>query len=399
MTEMQTKINRLKTELRENLQRNILPYWMKLVDLENGGFIGQVNGNETIQYSADKGAVLNARILWSFSAAYRVLKDPILCDYATRAKEYLLTHFYDHELGGIYWSVDYKGDPSSTKKQVYALGFAIYALSEYSRATGDQEALTKVRELYETIEKQSYDQAEEGYFEAFARDWSELPDMRLSAKDANERKTMNTHLHVLEPYANLYRVWPDAQLKASIEKLIDVFATKITDPQSHHLNLFFDEHWNNRSSIISYGHDIEASWLIHEAALVIKNKFLKGQTENLAIQIADAAVEGIQPDGSMIYEYDKSTQHADTDRHWWVQAETVVGYFNAFEITGQMEYLNKACQAWEYIKQNLVDDKNGEWYWSVDKDGKVNKNEDKAGFWKCPYHNTRMCLEIIERME
>ncbi len=394
---MQTKIATLKTEVLDNLQQNILPYWMKLIDLKHGGFIGRIKGDESIERQASKGAVLNARLLWSFSAAYRTLKDPVCLAFATRAKKYLLTHFYDAEHGGIFWSVDYMGRPESTKKQIYALGFAIYALSEYARATGDQDALGKAIELFETIEKHSYDHINGGYYEAFARDWSELPDMRLSDKDANERKTMNTHLHILEPYTNLYRVWPDRKLKTAIENLIDVFSNRITDRQTHHLNLFFGDEWDNRSSIISYGHDIEASWLIHEAASVINEKQLIEETEKLALKIADAASEGLQPEGSMIYEYDLTTKHTDSDRHWWVQAETVIGFFNAYEISGEQKYLDRALINWQYIKNHLVDNKNGEWYWSINKDGKVNPNEDKAGFWKCPYHNTRMCLEILER--
>lgn len=383
------------TEL--NLLQNILPTWMRYADLVHGGFLGKVTGSNCPDYEADKGGVLNARILWTFSAAYRIYNDPLYLNFATRAKEYLLQHFFDAQYGGIYWTVNHKGEPVDTKKQIYALGFALYGLSEYARATGDEQAKSKAIELFETIEAQSFDPIEGGYFEAFARNWTELADMRLSDKDANEKKTMNTHLHILEPYTNLYRIWPNHKLGERIAHLIDLFLNKIRDPKTNHLNLFFDEKWNNKHRQVSYGHDIEASWLIHEAALVLGNAQLLKQVEPAILQIAHAAAEGIQPDGSMIYELDLTTHHADTDRHWWVQAEAIVGYINAWQLTQNPVYFHYAAQNWTYVAEKLVDHQNGEWFWSANSRGEANTQHDKLGFWKCPYHNSRMCMELIER--
>ena len=229
------------------------------------------------------------------------------------------------------------------------------------------------------------------------RQWGEIADMRLSEKDANERKTMNTHLHILEPYANLYRVWKDSLLEQQLRNLIDVFITRILDKETYHLNLFFDDDWDSKYHIISYGHDIEASWLIHEAALVLDDKDLLKKVEPVIVKIAEAAAEGFTPENGMIYESNLDKHHVDRDRHWWVQAETVVGYMNIYQHFGDHKSLERALRCSDYIKNNLIDHEQGEWFWSIKANGEINRDDDKAGFWKCPYHNGRMCMEIIER--
>ena len=392
------KISALQKEIQEELVCNILPFWMRAVDLENGGYVGQINGKNEMIRQADKGGILNARILWTFSAAYRVLKQPVLLANAIRTKEYFLQYFWDHQYGGIYWSCNFQGNPADTKKQIYVLAFAIYALSEFHRATGDEETLEKAIQLFRLIEKYSFDPIKNGYFEAFARDWTPLADVRLSTKDANEAKTMNTHLHILEAYTNLYRIYPDPELKKQIENLINLFLYKFID-HSFHLQLFFTEDWEPRHQIVSYGHDIEASWLIYEAAFVVENPELLYQIETVILNMAQACFEGIQPDGSMAYELNRETGHLDMDRHWWVQAETVVGYVNAFQLSKNADFLKKAVDCWQYIKNHIIDTVSGEWFWSIRADGSVNRNDDKAGIWKCPYHNGRMCMEIRERFE
>ncbi|KAA6328432.1 hypothetical protein EZS27_022677, partial [termite gut metagenome] len=297
--------------------------------------------------------------------------------------------------GGIYWSLDYKNNPSDTKKQIYAIGFAIYGLSEYHRATGDAEALDYAIRLFESIETHSFDSVKNGYCEALTREWKEIADMRLSEKDANERKTMNTHLHILEPYTNLYRVWKDPRLERKLRNLISVFTDKIVDKESGHLRLFFDDDWGCKSNIISYGHDIEASWLIYEAALALGDSELLESLAPVVKKIAHAASEGFTYGAGMIYEKNPNTGHVDGDRHWWVQAEAVAGYFNLYRNFGDEEALKKAIDCLAFIKQHLVDYENGEWFWSLRSDGTINRDDDKAGFWKCPYHNGRMCMEII----
>lgn len=394
------KISELKSEMLDVLQNNILPYWEKnMQDHENGGFYGRMTGDEKLMPEAEKGAILNARILWTYSSAYRLLKSSEYWEMATRAKRYLIDNFYDKRFGGIYWSLDYKGNPLDTKKQIYALGFAIYGLSEYHRATGDREALDYAIMLFKSIEEHSFDKEKNGYLEALTREWNEIEDMRLSEKDANEKKTMNTHLHILEPYTNLYRVWKNDELRKQIKNLVEVFLDKILNKETNHLRLFFDENWNGKDHIISYGHDIEASWLIHEAALVLEDETLLKRVEAVVPQIANAAGEGLQADGGMIYEKNTETGEVDADRHWWVQAETVVGYINLYEYFNNEDALEKALQCWNFIKKHLIDSKNGEWFWSLKADGTINTIDDKAGFWKCPYHNGRMCMELLGRFQ
>ena len=237
-----TTIKELKAEMRLTLDQHILNYWLQqMVDREHGGFYGRADGYGRIHPEADKGAVLNARILWAFSAAYRVTRNPDYLQAATRAKDYLIGKFIDQEYGGVYWSLTYQGLPLDTKKQTYAIGFAIYGLSEYARATGDATALERAIALYRDIESHAFDKVNNGYTEALTQEWQPIDDMRLSNKDENGAKTMNTHLHVLEPYTNLYRVWPDEGLRKQLQNLIDIFLDKIWNPHTYHLDLFFDE--------------------------------------------------------------------------------------------------------------------------------------------------------------
>lgn len=382
---------------KNELENNILAFWIdKMQDTEHGGFYGQVDGNNILHPEANKGAILNARIMWTFSSAYRILKKKEYLDMAQRAFDYITAYFLDREYGGVYWELDYKGNPVSTKKQTYVQGFMLYGFSEFYRATGNKQALELAKEFFYLIEK-CHDNELGGYLEAYTQDWKPIEDMRLSDKDANEKKTMNTHLHVLEPYTNLCRVWHNEQLKAAQRRLIGIFTERILDKKTNHLNLFFDEEWNVKSTAISYGHDIEASWLLFEAADVLGDMDLLAEIKNISLNIANAASEGLEAEGSMIYE--KDGNHIDGDRHWWVQAESVVGYMYAYKNSKDIAYKEKVARIWNYIRNQIVDQDNGEWYWSRKEDGKINNKDDKAGFWKCPYHNGRMCMEMIEHFD
>ena len=375
---------------------NILNFWMDhMPDPENGGFYGKLDHNNKVNATADKGAVLNARILWTFSAAYNATKEPAYLDTARRAFSYIDQHFIDKEHGGVFWSVDYKGNPANTKKQIYALAFHIYACSEYYLATRHEYAREMAIDGFNLIQQHSLDPSYGGYLEAFTRDWQEISDLRLSAKDANEKKTMNTHLHILEAYTNLYRIWPEKALFDAIKSLLSTCYDKILNQQTGHLNLFFDDHWNVKGDIISYGHDIEASWLFLEAAEVLQEPALIEKFKKVALRLADATMEGIDTDGGLWYE--STPKGLITEKHWWPQAEALVGFINAWQISKDDRYLQTARNTWAFTEKYMIDHANGEWFWGRKKDYSIMK-EDKAGFWKCPYHNGRACLEALKRL-
>lgn len=379
---------------KKELEDNILAYWMnRMQDGKYGGFYGAIDGNGRLVPEANRGAVMYMRILWTFSAAYRVLGDAAYRDVADTAFTYIKAHFIDKTYGGVYWELDFRGNLLNRKKQVYAQGFALYAFSEYCRATGTAEALDLSIRFFEQIEA-CKDKDKGGYWEAFSEQWDFIDDMRLSDKDENEAKTMNTHLHVLEAYTNLLRVWPDDRVLTAQKELIAVFLNHIYDPRTGHLRLFFHADWSSTSDTVSYGHDIEAAWLLLEATEQLGDAVLIEKMKEVALHIANAAAEGLRKDGSMIYEW--KAGELDKERHWWVQAEAVVGYSYAHRLEPDAGYDQYADRLWKYIREQLIDYEAGEWYWSRLEDGTINREQDKAGFWKCPYHNGRMCLELIE---
>lgn len=389
-----------RDELENELTENILPWWMKYApDNEHGGFHGHISHKNEVVKGAGKGAILNARILWTFSAAYRMFPDPTYLDTANRAYHYIMKHFLDREYGGVYWELDYQGRVKSSRKQIYAIAFTIYALTEYHLASETPEALETAISLFQNIQKHALDQVNQGYAEALTREWAPLEDLRLSEKDDNENKTMNTHLHILEAYGNLYRIWKDPELKQALGNLIGLFLEKFVNGESFHLNLFFDDEWNLKSSLVSYGHDIECSWLLHEAAELLGEADLVKKTGEMAVRMAHANVEGLDEDGGLFYEYFPEREKVDTDKHWWPQAEAMVGYFNAYQLSGERVFLEYALQSWEFIFNYITDWIDDEWYWSVDREGKPQTEKEKAGFWKCPYHNGRACMELIRRIE
>ena len=378
----------------------ILTYWStQMPDAKHGGFHGQITAANEVVTQAPKGAVLNARILWTFSAAYRYQPRPEHLALAARAFEYLEQHFLDRDYGGLFWSVDYRGRPLDTKKQIYALAFAIYGLAEYYAASGNERALRHAQTLFHAIERHSFDPEHGGYLEALARDWTPLADLRLSDKDANEKKTMNTHLHVLEAYTNLYRYWPDARLRHQIQALLAVFVTHLIEPKTRHLHLFLDEQWQAKSTAVSFGHDIEASWLLLEAAEALGDEEVIDQFRQVAVDMAAAAARGLDPSGGLNYEHDPATKHWNREKHWWVQAEAMVGFLNAYQLSEEPWFYDQFRAVWEFTRLHILDYAGGEWHWGVTAGNDAPMpGEDKAGFWKCPYHNGRACLEILGRL-
>lgn len=370
---------------------SILQWWIdNSIDHQNGGFYGQIDNTNTPNPFADKGLVLNARMLWTFSAAHIFSNNNTYRSIADRAYEYCETYFFDKKHGGCFWAVDRYGQPSNTRKQIYGLAFMIYGLTEYYKINHSEKVLNQAKDLFYWIEKYSYDKENSGYFEAFDEDGSTLNDLRLSPKDRNDPKTMNTHLHILEAYTNLYRIWDNDLLKERIKELIDLFLVYFIHNERKTLVLFFTENWIAQDDSISYGHDIEASWLIYEAAEVIV--YEKSKVANFAVEMAEAAAVGINKSGALLYENHR------LEKHWWVQAEAMVGFFNAFQLTNDTEFLQKSLNCWAFTQNYIIDKQNGEWLWGLDINDAIMAHEDKAGFWKCPYHNGRACMEIAERI-
>jgi mannobiose 2-epimerase len=393
-------IEKYYNEVEEELKSNILPFWDRTIDKEKGGFHGRILNNEKIVKDAPRSAILYTRLLWAYSAVYFKFKEEKYLKLAKRAYKYIQEHFRDEENGGIFWLLDSEGNPIEYKKQIYSQAFCIFALSEYYKITKKEDALNWAIEIFHLIEENSYDSEYPGYFEAYDKEWNILEDVRLSEKDKNERKTMNTHLHLLEGYTNLMRIWEDKKLKQQLEQLIRIFLDRIIDPKTGHFNLFFDDYWNLRSSYFSYGHDIEGSWLLHEAGKELCNSSLLELLKSASIRLADITLmEGIDEDGGLMNEGDNHGVN-DTDKHWWPQAESMVGFLNAYQITKETRFYDASYNCWEFVKENIIDRKNGEWFFRVNKEGKpYYSEENKVGPWKAPYHNIRACLEIMRRLE
>jgi cellobiose epimerase len=395
---MENRISELKSDLSIELVR-ILDYWKEhTVDLEQGGFYGRIDHQGIVDATAPKGLVLNARILYAFSAGYRKTKQAQYLQMAQRAFKYLCTYFYDKTFGGMFWAVDADGKPLDTKKQVYGIAFCIYALSEYHIAFESKEALVLAKELYELLEAKTYDKVNGGYFEAFTQGWTLLDSPKLSNKDQDSPKTMNTHLHVLEAYSNLYHIWPHQKVKESIVGLLNNFKHQFLSPNDH-LQLFFSNNWMLESDTISFGHDIEASWLIWEAAKLVEDEQQLLTTKQMILSIAQAARKGLDTDGSLLNESNTELTVWNKERHWWQQAEAMVGWMNAWQLNGLQENFETVIDCWCFIKTHLFDKEKGEWFWGVNQDYSKMIQEDKAGFWKCPYHNTRMCIEMLHRLD
>ena len=398
---MNEAIRGLRNQLENELRENILKFWMeKSPDNINGGFFGYISNDLKADAEHDRASVLYCRILWTFSSAYRLYGDKKYLDQATRAYSYIISRFIDSTYSGVYWMLDYKGNVANPKKQIYAVAFAIYALTEYYMATQDKESLSHAIKLFEALELNAHDNINKGYVEALSRDWGHLHDMALSDKDMNSEKSMNTHLHVLEAYTNLLRVWDSTLLKSRLKELITVFMNHIIDDKTGKFKLFFNMNWDSKSDVDSYGHDIEGSWLIYEAAEVLGDEELLAKVRSLSIRMAGWVYEnGVDRKFGGICNESDGRGISDGDKDWWPQAEAVVGFFNAYRLSGETLYLDAALKTWDFIRIHIVDKVNGEWFWGVSRDGSMLKGNEKAGPWKCPYHNSRMCFEIMRRVD
>jgi mannobiose 2-epimerase len=396
----QIDINNFADAVLEELRSNLLPFWIeRVVDHRHCGFIGLMSNDSTVDPTAPKGLILNTRLLWTYSALYRFNGDEQFRDLAERAYDYLETYFWDPLHGGCFWLVKFNGILKETEKKIYGQAFYIYALSEYFLAFEERSVLERVSELFEIIESHSHDDTHGGYFEVCNRDWSIAEGSRLSDKDMNEKKSMNNHLHLLEAYTNLYRIRPDEKLSLRLKELIELFGEKIIDKNTKHMNHFFDESWNPKSQSYTFGHDIEASWLLCEAAEVLSDRNLLSQVRDIALSLANVTLaEGLDDECGLCYE-GRDGKIIDSNREWWPQAESVVGFLNAYQVSGEKKFFTAAKKAWDFIVNHIADHENGDWFWRIDPSGRPDPNEPKVSQWKGPYHSVRMCLESVRRLK
>ena len=393
--------SRMETELRDN----ILQFWMRYApDPKNGGFIGIINAPCEPDPDGPRSLVLNARILWTFATAWRVLKVPAYLKTAEHAYDYLMKHFKDPVHGGMFWMLDGQGKVTDRRKQVYGNAFAIYALSEMYRATGREEVLQEAISLFLVLDRRANDPVRKGYVEALTADWSPIPNMALSSKELNAPKSMNTHLHVLEAYTNLLRVWEDPRIRTRHQEILLAMIDHIVDPVEDRFRMFFDMDWHSLSDIVSFGHDIEGSWLLDEAADMLGDAGIKARVRVLAEKMARKALEtGMDPiHGGMYDEFHDQVLH--DGKIWWVQAEAVVGFTNAWQITRDNAFLEAMLDTWLFTDAHLIDHAFGEWFGATAADGTrgyahSTEQGQKAGPWKCPYHNARMCFEMMHRLD
>ena len=389
------------SRLAENqLFGHILPFWWgPALDHENGGWMGWLSNDLQPDRSQPKGLIVNSRILWAFSAVYRARPEKLFQELAGRAFDFVADKFWDAKHGGAFWRLDDSSRVVDDSKKIYGQAFCIYALTEFHRAFGSQIALARAKELFELIERHAHDSKFGGYIEVCNRDWSEAgSEARLSDKDMSEKKSMNNHLHVLEAYANLYRIWKNPRVEKRLRELIKLFQERILDTRTQHFHHFFDEAWSVRSDTYTFGHDIEGSWLLCEAAEVLDDEALLKNMRATALRLAEAALnEGVASDGGLRYE-GKGGKIIDHGKECWPQAEAAVGFLNAFQISDDEKFLIAARRVWNYIETNLVDRVHGEWFWRISPDGRPDAKLPKVSEWKGPYHATRACLETMRRL-
>lgn len=384
----------LKNEVKNHLTEKIIPFWAELMDKENGGYIGHVSFDLKKDPYAHKSLVLTTRILWFFSAVYNLTKEENLIPYMNHAYSFLVQKLWDHKNKGFYWMVNYKGEPIDKRKHIYGHAFSIYALSEFYKATKKDEALNIALETYNLLEEKCKD--EYAYLEEFDEYWNPKENKAISEYGIITEKSMNSLLHILEAYTNLYTTWPHENLKKNIENLVKIFKDKIFNPETKHLGVFFDRKLNPIIDAISYGHDIEATWLLDESLKYINDANLKEEVNRITLEIADQVLEEAFENGSLINE--KVRNILDKSRIWWVEAEALVGFLNAYQKSREEKFLNAVIELWKFIKNYMVDQRpDSEWFWKLD-ENYIPAPMPIVEPWKCPYHNGRMCIEAIKRI-
>lgn len=383
------------TEIKEHLVNDLIPFWQGLKDEENGGFYGYLSYDLKLDKKAVKGCILNSRILWFFSNAYMVLGDPSLLESATHAYQFLKEHCVDDEFGGVFWSLTYDGKPEDTTKHAYNQAFSIYALASYYDASKNPEALEIAWKLYDLVESKCKD--EYGYLEAFTRSFEPEENDKLSENGVIAEKTMNTLLHVFEAYTELYRVTKEEKVAKQIRFMMDIIKDKVFNKEIGRQEVFFDRTWNTLIDLYSYGHDIETAWLVDRGLEVLDDEAYTNMLSPITKIITENIYNRAYIDHSLVNESENGV--VDTTRVWWVQAEAVVGFLNGYQKQGDKKFLDASVDIWNYIKKYFIDKRNGsEWFWSVKEDHTPDEKPIVEP-WKCPYHNGRMCFEVLRRMK
>lgn len=379
---------------------NIAEWWEhNCQDEVNGGFIGEVCADGRRNITANKGIILNARILWFFSEVAIYTGNHQYRELANRVFEYIVAHFNDEKHGGALWEVDFRGNVVNDRKQTYAQCFCIYAFCAYFRLSGNETARTLSLQYFQLVQEHMMDQNHGGYIEALDREWQPVSDHRLSPKDLNYPKSMNTHLHVLEAFAALYNTFPTSQTEVALRYVIDIFEFKILDDKTYHLKLFFENNWVDRSQTWSFGHDIEASWLMWEAAEFLNDSDVLKRLKPKVIKIAEICLdEAIGDLGQVCDDFDLVSKHKSQHSEWWVQAEALVGFFNAYQLSGDIKLRDICEPIWQFIQDYHLDNINGEWHWFAELPQVANQQNYKVGFWKAPYHNGRAMMELSKRL-
>lgn len=390
----------LQAECQEELIA-IADWWVNYTqDQEQGGFYGEVLADNSPVKQANKGVILNARILWFFSEVAEKVDKPEYKIAADRAYLYVMNYFVDKEYGGVYWELDSTGKPVNTKKQIYAQAFVIYAFCSYYKLTNNSEALKQTLHLFELIEQYAIDHVNDGYLEAFTREWNLIDDLRLSDKDLNYPKSQNTHLHIMEAYTSLYELVSNKVIGAALRYNIEMFDRFMIDRKSRHLRMFMDMQWKDFSPGFTYGHDIEAVWLIGKALETLGDEQYYDYLFPDLLAIAQTNLkEAIAEDGHLKDAYDFASGSISDISVWWVQAEALVGYLYIYSVTKDEKYFFAAENLWRYIKQHQIDSENGEWLWLSNLDDQSLQPDYKVGFWKCPYHNGRAMMEVSRYLQ
>jgi mannobiose 2-epimerase len=379
---------------------NFMPFWCgPAVDHEQGGWMAWLSNDLKPDRAKPKGLILHSRVLWTFSAVHRARPEKIYQQMADRAYDYLMSRFWDELHGGAFWQLNDAGQVLDDSKKIYGQAFLIYALAEYHQAFGAPAALARAMDVFERIERHAHEPAHGGYLEVRRRDWSEAgPDARLSDKDMNEKKSMNNHLHVLEAFTNLHRAGREERVGRRLRELLQLFEERILDRRTGHFHHFFDEAWNVRSDSYTFGHDIEGTWLLCEAAEELADAAWLERTGATALRMAEVTLkEGIQQDGALCYE-GRHGKIIDYGRECWPQAEAVIGFLNAFQLSGDPRHFAAARRVWDFIDQRLVDRVHGDWFWRITPEGRVDETLPKVSEWKGPYHGSRACLETMRRL-